>query len=99
MIYILDNGLMYSDHSLYFVQAPEDFGAWFEQTLVPWLKVRNLRGDRMTVVGTCRSVEWARDMHSMSLEQFLGDDCVVEEIDYDETPPEHRPCYRLETQS
>jgi len=92
--YIIDNGHVYSDHALYFVQAPKDFGEWLEEVLVPWLKARDMRGDRLTVVGTCESVKWARDVQSMSLEQFLNDDCVVEELDYGETPPDHRPRYR-----
>jgi hypothetical protein len=92
--YIIDNGRDYSDHALYFVEAPADFGAWFAKELVPWLRTRNMRGDRLKVVGTCQSVEWVRGMRTMTLEQFLGDDCVVEEFDYDEVPPEHRPRYK-----
>jgi len=37
MIFILDNGEVYSNHALYFVDAPEDFGVWFNDVYRPWL--------------------------------------------------------------
>jgi hypothetical protein len=37
MIYIFDNGEAYSNHTLYFVKAPDDFGAWFNEVYRPWV--------------------------------------------------------------
>ena len=37
MIYIFDNGKPYSDHALYFIEAPDDFGAWFNGVYRPWV--------------------------------------------------------------
>jgi hypothetical protein len=39
MIYIFDNGKPYSDHALYFIEAPDDFGAWFNEVYRPWVNV------------------------------------------------------------
>jgi hypothetical protein len=37
MIYVIDNGEAYSNHTLYFVEAPDDFGAWFNEVYRPWV--------------------------------------------------------------
>ena len=37
MIFIFDNGKTYSDHALYFVEAPADFEQWFNSVYRPWV--------------------------------------------------------------
>jgi hypothetical protein len=37
MIYIFDNGDVYDDHELYFVDAPDDFGDWFNDVYRTWI--------------------------------------------------------------
>ena len=92
--YVIDNGRIYSDHALYFVQAPEDFGQWLEQVLVPWLKSHDLTGKLMTIIGTCESIKWLRDRSPIAPGEFLDD---VKDVDYSEHPPVHRLRYRGES--
>ena len=93
--FIIDNGLMYSCRTLYFVEAPEDFELWFRDSLVSWLKDHELTGDKSKIVGVCDSVTWrACDMSTMTYQVFLSDSLRVEDFDYSETPPEPRPTYR-----
>jgi hypothetical protein len=37
MIYIFDNGESYSNHALFFVDAPDDFAEWFNGVYRPWI--------------------------------------------------------------
>jgi hypothetical protein len=55
MIYILDNGEVYSNHTLYFVDAPDDFGAWFNNVYRPWIDGTEYRP--LTIVATAPAVE------------------------------------------
>ena len=55
MIYIFDNGEVYSNHALYFVDAPEDFGAWFNDVYRPWLDGVEYRP--LMIVATAPAVE------------------------------------------
>jgi hypothetical protein len=93
--YIIDNGLKYSSHELHFVEAPKSFGKWFEETLVPWLSQRNMWGSRLRIVATCsKPLDWREPGSSLKLEDFLNTDHIIEGVDYDEIPPQHRPRYR-----
>lgn len=93
--YIIDNGLDYSSHCLYFVEAPVSFGNWLEKTLVPWCKARSLRGRDLKIVATCLGrLTWRIEDASMTLDSFLADDMIVEEFDYTETYPERRPRFQ-----
>jgi hypothetical protein len=55
MIYIFDNGEVYSNHALYFVDAPEDFGAWFNDVYRPWIDGAEYRP--LMIVATAPTVE------------------------------------------
>jgi hypothetical protein len=55
MIYIFDNGEVYSNHTLYSVDAPEDFGAWFNDVYRPWLDGTEYRP--LMIVATAPAVE------------------------------------------
>ncbi len=55
MIYIFDNGEVYSNHALYFVDAPEDFGGWFNDGYRPWLDGTEYRP--LMIVATAPAVE------------------------------------------
>ncbi len=56
MIYILDNGEPYSNHTLYFVEAPDDFGAWFNEVYRPWVEGAEYRP--LMIVGTTNALAW-----------------------------------------
>jgi hypothetical protein len=97
--YVVDNGQSYSLQALYFVEAPDDFGQWLEQVLVPWLKDKELEGQLLKVCGTCDEVHWlVRDRTTMSLHDFLNDSSIVSPFDYLEPPHQPRPRYREEVQ-
>jgi hypothetical protein len=55
MIFIFDNGEVYSNHALYFVDAPEDFGAWFNDVYLPWIDGAEYRP--LMIVATAPAVE------------------------------------------
>jgi hypothetical protein len=55
MIWIFDNGEVYSNHTLYFVDAPEDFGAWFNDVYRPWIDGTEYRP--LMIVATAPAVE------------------------------------------
>jgi hypothetical protein len=55
MIFIFDNGESYSNHALFFVDAPDDFGAWFNDVYRPW--VDGIEYRPLTIVGTAPAVE------------------------------------------
>ena len=93
MIYIIDNGLAFSSHALRFVEAPEDFGKWFMEKLVPWLDLHDLLGSSQKIVGTCLTITWVEQqgISTMSLEEFLRE--WIEEKNIDTNPTESRPRY------
>ena len=55
MIYIFDNGEVFSNHALFFVDAPEDFGAWCNEGYRPWIDGAEYRP--LMIVATAPSVE------------------------------------------
>jgi hypothetical protein len=55
MIFILDNGEVYSNHALYFVDGPEDFGSWFNDVYRPWIDGTEYRP--LMIVATAPAVE------------------------------------------
>jgi hypothetical protein len=55
MIFILDNGKPYSDHALYFVEAPDDFERWFNVTYRPW--VNGMEDGPLMIVAVAEKVE------------------------------------------
>jgi hypothetical protein len=56
MIYLMDNGEPYDDHILYFVEAPKDFGAWFNTVYRPWVDGAEYRP--LMIVGTTNALAW-----------------------------------------
>jgi hypothetical protein len=56
MIYIFDNGEVYSNHMLYFVEAPDDFGTWFNEVYRPWVDGAEYRP--LMIVGTTEALAW-----------------------------------------
>ena len=102
MIYIIHKGQPHSDHALHFVSAPEDFGAWFNEIYRPWAD--GTEEHPVTIVGIAPKVEWREDplglgvgapqprgFSTMSVNQFLRSDAIIQQRDG--TP---RPSYRLE---
>jgi hypothetical protein len=55
MIFIFDNGEAYSNHALYFVDAPADFGLWFDGVYRPWIDGAEYRP--LMIVATAPAVE------------------------------------------
>jgi hypothetical protein len=55
MIFIFDNGEVFSNHALYFVEAPEDFSAWFNDVYLPWVDGAVYRP--LMIVATAPAVE------------------------------------------
>jgi hypothetical protein len=55
MIFILDNGEAFSNHALYFVEAPADFDAWFNDIYRRWIDGGEYRP--LMIVATAPSVE------------------------------------------
>lgn len=102
MIYIIHKGRPHSDHALHFVSAPDDFGAWFNEIYRPWAD--GTEEHPVTIVGIAPKVEWREDplglgvgapqprgFSTMSVNQFLRSDAIIQQRDG--TP---RPGYRLE---
>ena len=100
MIYIIHNGRPHS--ALCFVAASDDFGAWFDETYRPW--ARGAEEYPVTIVGVVPKVEWREDplnlgfsvrqsrgFSTMSGNEFLRSDAIVQERD-----GEPRPRYRSE---
>jgi hypothetical protein len=56
MIYVIDNGQSYSNQTLYFVEAPEDFGAWFNEVYQPWVESAEYRP--LMIVATTSALAW-----------------------------------------
>ena len=56
MIYLFDNGEVYSNHALYFVEAPADFGTWFNTVYRPWVDGAEYRP--LMIVGTTEELSW-----------------------------------------
>jgi hypothetical protein len=100
VIYLIDNGMIYSSKTLYFVEAPEDFKDWFEGILLSWLKQHSMRGEDMKIVGRCTNLGFSdAGYKTMTVKEFLEDDMIVESPDYGESPPEPRPRYQGEEDS
>jgi len=55
MIFIFDNGEVFSNHALYFVDAPADFGVWFNSVYRPWIDGAEYRP--LMIVATAPAVE------------------------------------------
>jgi hypothetical protein len=55
MIWIFDNGEAFSNHALYFVEAPADFGVWFDGIYRPWIDGAEYRP--LMIVATAPTVE------------------------------------------
>jgi hypothetical protein len=55
MIWIFDNGEAFSNHALFFVDAPEDFGEWFNGVYRFWVDGGEYRP--LMIVATAPSVE------------------------------------------
>jgi len=55
MIFIFDNGEVFSNHALYFVDAPVDFGTWFDGVYLPWIDGAVYRP--LMIVATAPAVE------------------------------------------
>jgi hypothetical protein len=56
MIYVIDNGESYSNHTLFFVEAPDDFGAWFNEVYRLWVEGAEYRP--LMIVGTTNALAW-----------------------------------------
>lgn len=69
MIYIIDNGEHASDYTLYFVEAPPDFGDWWKSTFDPW---QCTRAGRYVLLGVATSVEWEDGRKAMPVALFLS---------------------------
>lgn len=93
MIYIIDNGLDYSEHCYYFVEAPEDFGEWFMGDLMPWYQARDMIDSRMKIVASTPVITWRDKNATVGYEDFLGEDGNLNGYDL-EDPPTRRPTYR-----
>lgn len=55
MIFIFDNGEAFSNHALYFIDAPEDFGGWFDNVYRPWIDGAEYRP--LMIVATAPAIE------------------------------------------
>ena len=55
MIYIFDNGESYSNHALFFVDAPDDFGEWFNGVYRQWIDGAEYRP--LMIVATAPAIE------------------------------------------
>jgi hypothetical protein len=66
-IYIIVNGVCDPDRSVFFVEAPEDFGEWFISVLLKWLK----GADDWSVVGICNEIKWSAGKTSVPFQLFL----------------------------
>jgi len=55
MIFIFDNGEAFSNHALYFVDAPADFESWFDGVYRPWIDGAEYRP--LMIVATAPAVE------------------------------------------
>jgi hypothetical protein len=55
MIFIFDNGEVFSNHALYFVEAAADFGVWFNSVYRPWIDGIEYRP--LMIVATTPAVE------------------------------------------
>jgi hypothetical protein len=55
MIFVFDNGESYSNHALFFVDAPDDFGEWFDGVYRPW--VDGIEYRPLMIVATAPAIE------------------------------------------
>jgi hypothetical protein len=93
MIYIIDNGGDYSEHVIFFVEAPADFGAWFRDVLTPNIPLMRHIGIHVTypncyIVGCTDSVSWWEG----------GSQEVAKWLEHQFRTWVGRPKYRLEEQ-
>jgi hypothetical protein len=108
MIYIIHNGRPRSDHVLYFVAARNDFGAWFNEIYRPW--VDGAEEHPVTIVGVAPKVEWSEDplglglgapqprgFSTMSGNQFLKSDAIIQQRDGVPRPSYWSERYRIVT--
>jgi hypothetical protein len=93
MIYIIDNGKHYSSHAIHFVEAPDDFGLWFDDVLLSWLKLNDLSGGSMQILASALEVTWREKDATESYGDFL-ESYEIEQFDYGREPAEPRPQYR-----
>ena len=77
MIFVLDNGESYSNHALYFVEAPDDFGTWFNEVYRPWVDGSEYRP--LMIVATAPAVE-RRERGSYNLRPIrVGYETAIED--------------------
>jgi hypothetical protein len=114
MIFILDNGEAFSNHTLLFVDAPEDFDRWFNDVYRPWIDGAEYRP--LMIVATAPSVE-RRERGSYNLrpvkegyevsidEEPMHEFSTMPVVDFlaeivvQERDGEPRPRYRLEVEN
>jgi hypothetical protein len=113
MIFIFDNGEAFSNHTLYFVDAPGDFGAWFDDVYRPWVDGAEYRP--LMIVATAPAVE-RRERVPYTLRPLGKFDMSIEEdpmkefstmsvVDFlakivvQERDGKPRPRYRLESEN
>jgi hypothetical protein len=106
MIYIIHNDRPHS--ALCFVTAPDDFGAWFDETYRPWAD--GAEEHPVMIVGGAPKVEWRDDplglglrerqprgFSTMSVNQFLKSDAIIQRRDGAPRPGYWSERYRIVT--
>jgi hypothetical protein len=113
MIFIFDNGEVFSNHALYFVDAPDDFGRWFDGVYLPWIDGAVYRP--LMIVATAPAVERRErvpytprpiDKFDLSIEDDpMHDFSTMPVVDFlakivvQERDGKSRPRYRLEIEN
>ncbi len=113
MIFIFDNGEVFSNHVLYFVEAPDDFGAWFNDVYRPW--VDGIEYRPLMIVATAPAVERCEripynprpaDALDLPIEEFpLHEFTTMPALDFlakiveQKRDGKPRPRYRLEAEN
>ena len=79
MIYIIDNGRDYSDHGIYFIEAPPSFGVWFTEKFMPWM--RAIRRQVPTIIGVAETIAWRVQKSGTPTDFIEGyrHDCLAEQ--------------------
>jgi hypothetical protein len=112
MIFIFDNGEAFSNHALYFVDAPADFESWFDGVYRPWIDGAEYRP--LMIVATAPAVERREripynprpaDKLDLPIEEFpLREFTTMPVVDFlakiveQKRDGEPRPHYRLEAE-
>jgi hypothetical protein len=114
MIFIMDNGKYYSDHALFFVEAPADFEQWWNNVYRPW--VDGAEDYALMIAGVADEIEpreppphTVAPLHEMDLREHepppsyeLARMPVVDFLRRSDVEQKRdgkpRPRYRLETQ-